>query len=321
MNARQYFERIQKSGMAMLLLLLLALSGCGSSDTLNYTEPYRQKVYLIGEIKPPTSSATDQITEVRGVTDTAKQIFVNRVAYDGVATDAPIFIAADRVNSLNETTRTGIRDTYRNGNPIIIIHGGEAEINILLGVAGLDQNYKQPAGFDYAELFAIDREESGASFTWIMYPPRKALLPSGDENSPDSGVFQDSYANQSLRTMRFSNWISNNGKRTTSKLSAVKREASLALAAATTKAGSSLNLEADPNETTIEFMVNMNLYSLNYWVISWHTFNAADAAGYDWFYVRQEGILNASGNYSSSIVAGGGMEENRYYVGSYMMNN
>ena len=146
---------------AMALIMACMLSGCGSSSTVSSADQYQQKVYVIGEIKDPSTSATGEISEVRGPADAVKHVFVNRVAYDGVSADAPIFIAADQVLSLSDTMRKGLLDTYRNSYPIVVVHGGEAEINALLGILGLEQNYKLPENFPYAELFAVDRDAGG----------------------------------------------------------------------------------------------------------------------------------------------------------------
>lgn len=219
MNAVCFKRLVPLAVAALALIMVFSLSGCGSGGSGGSADQQQQKVYVIGEIKDPAGSATQQISEIKGPVDATKQLFVNRLAYDGVSSDAPIFIAADKVLSLGDTMRKGLQDTYRNSFPIVVIYGGEAEINALLGILGLAQNYTLPDGFPYAEMFAIDKED-GISFTWSMYPQRQSNVSTG---TPDDPL---------VRTELFRDWISNDGARVTQKVLAGKQEAAKALAAA-----------------------------------------------------------------------------------------
>lgn len=314
---------------ALMLIMVFSFSGCGSSVSSGPVEQYQQKVYVIGEIKDPSSSATGQISEVKGLADEVKQVFVTRVAYDGVSADAPIFIAADQVLSLSDTVRKGILDTYRNSFPVLVVPGGEAEINALLGILGLEQNYRLPENFPYAELFAADRDEGG-TFTWSMYPPGA----SQSDNATDTYV--DSLDAQLSRAGMFRDWMKQNGSRA-SQLTAFKSEAMKALVAdgATEPSESNLTKLAQVYQHVKIFTdpVNRNLYKLIYNIYSCHSFNSADGKSYDWFYVEQEGELDGSHGYGTGMRIATGDEKAALgvnhsqdqdivkYMGSYTMSN
>jgi len=314
---------------ALALIMVFSFSGCGSSVSSGPVEQYQQKVYVIGEIKDPSSSSTGQISEVKGLADEVKQVFVTRVAYDGVSADAPIFIAADQVLSLSDTVRKGILDTYRNSFPVLVVPGGEAEINALLGILGLEQNYRLPENFPYAELFAADRDEGG-TFTWSMYPPGA----SQSDNATDTYV--DSLDAQLNRAGMFRDWMKQNGSRA-SQLTAFKSEAMKALVAdgATEPSESNLTKLAQVYQHVKIFTdpVNSNLYKLIYNIYSCHSFNSADGKSYDWFYVEQEGELDGSHGYGTGMRIATGDEKAALgvnhsqdqdivkYMGSYTMSN
>jgi len=95
---------IQGCVSTLLLISLIAVSGCGSGNPVNPADQYQQKVYIIGEIKDPGTDATEDIFTVRGPVDAVKCIFVRRVDYNGTSADAPIFLAADQALSLSSTT-------------------------------------------------------------------------------------------------------------------------------------------------------------------------------------------------------------------------
>ena len=136
----------------LLSASLLLIAGCGSDSStpvilpspastasmVSVDKQFQQKVYIIDEIKEPTQaeseSAATQIAAVKGPAEAAKQVFVNRLPYDGTSSDAPVFIAADQVASLSDIFKQGLLATYRNSFPIILIRAGEREINTLLEI-------------------------------------------------------------------------------------------------------------------------------------------------------------------------------------------
>ena len=190
-------------------ILLVAVTGCGSGDSGNpvsVSDQYQQKVSMIGEIKDPEASATDDIAAARGPAAAVNNVFVNRVPYDGVSTDAPIFIAADQILSLGDATKQGILGTYRNGYPVILVRGNENQINALLEIVGLGTGYTLPENFSYAELFAVDAD-AGAKFTWSMFPPGASRA----DSVPDP--FADNAIAQLDRARLFGDWVKQNGSR------------------------------------------------------------------------------------------------------------
>lgn len=318
---------------AFLLILLMAVSGCGaggSGNPVSASDQYTQKVYIIGEIKDPSTSTTKEISAVNGVADETNQIFVNRVTYDGTSADGPIFMASDQVLSLSDTIKTGLLNTYRNGYPIILVRGNEAQINTLLGILGLDQNYKLPANFSYTELFAVDAEK-GANFMWSMYPPGATQADSVTD------AYVDSTSAQLSRARMFRDWVKQNGSRVPA-LNAFAASATRALVAegASNTTESNLRDLAQVYQQVKVFTdsINGNTYQLIFNIYSCHSFSSSDGKNYDWFYVEQNGSLSASSGYQGitdateadiAAVSGafpwGGQQKVKYYIGSYDMSN
>jgi hypothetical protein len=107
-------SRIKKTIPYWILAFTLgSLGACGSSGSGGSSVQHSEKIYVIGEISGTLANEIGKI-------------FVRTVDYDGVAADAPIFLAADRVESLDDTMRIGIIHAYRNGYPVVVIHGGAA---------------------------------------------------------------------------------------------------------------------------------------------------------------------------------------------------
>jgi hypothetical protein len=318
---------------ALLLLTLVAVSGCGSSDSGNpvsAADQYQQKVYIIGEIQDPSTSATGEISLVRGPVEAVKDVFVKRVAYDGVSTDAPVFIASDQVLSLSDAVKAGLLATYGKGNPIILVRGDEIQINTLLGILGLEQNYKLAENFSYAELFAVSAE-TGARFVWAMYPP----------GTTQSDKVSDTYADNSTgrlnRATMFGAWVKQNGTRAQA-LTSFRKEATTSLTAEGANAAdeSDLTKLAKLNQYVKVFtdLISGNTYQVIFNMYSCHSFSSIDGKSYDWFYVEQNGSLNAAQGYKGikdtteadiadvpGAFAWGGQQTARYYVGSYTMSN
>lgn len=330
---------MKSSGIVRLLMAALlftqavVISGCSSSDSgssISTGEQYQQKVYIVGEIKPPATSATSQISEVKGVADETTQVFVNRVSYNGTAADAPIFIAAGSVATLSATMKQGILNTYRNYYPIILISGKEAEINALLGVVGLTQNYKMPKDLEYVEIFAIDQEQ-GHTFFWEMYPPdlRPVQFTGGGAVS-FLPVFSDSQTARRQRIGMLRDWVLQDGSRVTNGTMASKEDAVKALSGVLKQndvAGAQLSdihgyhkdvilsssIWGDPaNPYTYG-----NSYIFNYSMYSVHTFDSTDGKEYDWFYVSQGGTFNPARTYTGIQPVAGGFGSGTFFNPNY----
>jgi len=112
------------------ILMLFAFPGCPPDDGID-EQP--GQVWVIGDI-------TGTLAEELAV------IFANRVEYDGVSANAPIFIAADSVATISVVEAEGVKDTFDDYFPVALIHGNAGAINELLGILGLDQNYSLPEG-------------------------------------------------------------------------------------------------------------------------------------------------------------------------------
>ncbi len=291
------------------LILMITIAGCSSSDS---SGSYTRKVYIVGEIQPPSTDATGEMAEQ------TKNVFVNRVAYDGVSTDAPIFIAAGSVSTLGDTVKAGILVAFLNYQPIIVINGGEKEINAVLGILGLPEDYTLPTGMTYAEMFAIDHQD-GNIFNWSMYPPREVTITTVDGTTK---TVTDSVDAQRQRLAAFRNWMANEGARLTAVSQSYRQTASSELVSAASDDSSSLTSVADGYVKTFNYSVGKNIYQFSYWIYSCHSFSSSDGVEYDWFYVRQEGEFNASGEYHFYEWYNNYMHAAiDYYIGKYSMDN
>lgn len=303
---------------AMLVVLMaFAISGCGSSSSGSMPGPaitHTEKVSYIGDI---SGTLADEI----------EATFVNRVSYDGSSTDAPIVIAAQSVPLLSSTQQEGIRNTFSNLQPIVLVQCSAAEINALLGILGLEQNYTLPEGLpadkQYTELFAVDQEADGYIFTWSMYPSDDGLSPSADAGAPLPTPYTDNTDYQFRRTDIFHSFIDKDGNRVTAEVKAARNEAIQAFTTGAAADNTELTQLAKGFVVTKNFNDHGNNYQITYYIYSCHSFNDADATDYDWFYVRQEGMNNASGAYGgvTAWYGGGPSDEVHYYIGNYKMNN
>lgn len=295
-------ERIKGLLAAMTLIMAGAVAGCGSTSSASPAEQYQQKVYIIGEIKDPSDStsagAAEQIAAVKGPADAAKRVFVNRVAYDGVSADAPVFIAADQVMALSDTVKQGLLATYRNSYPIILIRGGETEINALLEILERVPNYKLPQNYPYAEMFAVSTELAG-NFSLSIYPPG-----SSDSSSTPGASNGDDTSGLLARADALRTWVSSSGTRTMLQATAdFQANAKQALAASSNEISKSdltslAQAEHDEKLFTQEEKYGANTYKLIYTMYPFHQFTASDGKEYDWLYVEQEGILSAEPRYT-----------------------
>lgn len=289
-------------GLVVLsLICTFIISGCSGSGSSGVSsiafEQYEQKVYIMGEITGPSIEGS-----------TIKGVFVKRIPYDGVSTDAPIFIAADSLKSISEKMKQGITATYNNLNPIVLLLPNEEDVNTLLNMLGLNKDFKMPEEVTFLNMFAVDLEK-GASFRWIMVPARVS-------NNEDQASQMDNYAK---RTGQLREWLLENGSRITGKELQEKQNAVVALMSAT-KTGSAMEDYVHGYNTTVNISESGGIFQLSYWIYALHEFKTQT----DWFYVRQEAQLNMKGAYDSQHIAwetGFGYERIGLYAGAYGMDN
>lgn len=301
-----------------MALVLFIISGCGSDSSSPAVQQYAGKVAYVGDLNGTLADEVDQI-------------FANSVPSDGASADTPLFIAAQNMLSLTEDQKQWIRDTFANGEPIVVMQGGEAEINALYAILGLEMTYSLPKGLpegqNYAELFAIVDLPDEIS-TWTMYPPTVGRPVSDDPDAPLADEDTDSEQDQLDRAEMFREWMDE--YLTKSSASKVDFAASMADRAEAYKsiaavAGENAELTAVGKRYNKEIVYSAyeNYYTLNYYIYSCHSFNEADGKEYDWFYVRQEGQLNAGNAYQGVKNWYNGLsgDDIRYYIGTYMMDN
>jgi hypothetical protein len=316
MNVTGLTRRVSLVMAAVVLTVLFLISGCGSdspTSMVSQEKQYQQKVYIIGEIKEPENNVTDKIAAIKGPADAAKQVFVNRVPYDGVSSDAPVFIAADQIISQSDTVKRGLLATYQKSYPIILIRPNEAQINALLGIVDRVQNYKLPTNFPYAELFAVSTELTG-NFSLSVYPPG-----SSDPSSTPGASNADDTSGLLARADALRNWVNKSGARTLSKALADSRANAVKAAneISSTNLTELVKAEHDEKLFTQEEKYGANTYSLIYTMYPFHQFNASDGKEYDWLYIEQEGILSAEPRYTKfgEVREGAGEAELRPFCG------
>lgn len=320
MNRSGYvWQMFPLAAAAAAVLSVCLISGCGSdgpdnpfniqsqAGLVSTDQQYQQKVYIIGEIKEPTQAESENITTriaaVRGPAEAAKQVFVNRLPYDGTSSDAPIFIAADQVKSLGSTSKQGILATYRNSFPIILIRAGETEINTLLEILDRVPNYKLPHNYPYAELFAVSTELAG-NFSLSIFPPG-----SSDPSSNPGSSATDDTGGLLARADALRTWISASGTRTMLKstadfqANAVKASKELSK----TELTELVKAEHDQVIFTQDEKYGANTYTFVYTMYPFHQFKDANggSVSYDWLYVEQQGYLSAEPRYTKFGEVGG----------------
>ena len=318
MRANRNKKTIASVTALCMALALFIISGCGSDSSSPAVQQYAGKVSYIGDL---SGTLSDEIDE----------IFANSVPTDGSSTDLPLFIAAQSILSLTEDQKQRIRDTFANGEPIVVMQGGATEINALYTILGFEMTYSLPEGLpegqNYAELFAIVDLPDKIS-TWTMYPPTVGRPVSDDPDAPLGDEDTDSEQDQLDRAEMFRDWMDEDvNKSSASKVNfaasmADKAEARKSLAAV---AGQNAELTAVAKPFHVEKVIQAfgNFYTLNYYIYSCHSFNEADGKEYDWFYVRQEGQLNPKNGYKGiqQWYEGNAWDDIRFYAGSYRMNN
>ncbi len=303
------------------LIAAFAISGCSNSSENSGPEHTEHNVYN-GEVA--------YIGDLSGVlSDDIEAIFINSVPYDGSSADKPIFIDANSIQFLTAEQQKGILDSFLNNQPITLLQGGATEINALLDILGLEQNYFLPEGLpedkQYAELFCVDQEADGDIFTWATYPPMDGEVQSTDAGEPPLEIYDDSDEDQFDRSELFLDWFKEDTSRDTAESDAYSEQAKKILKAGIEDDSSELTKISKEYSHTVNYTFHGNNYQITYFIYSCHSFNAADSVDYDWFYVRQEGLLNASGAYRGIYddpnITGWQNNNVGYYADSYIMSN
>jgi hypothetical protein len=274
-------------------------------------KPFQKKIYLVGDVVDPRITQSGQIAD-REISESAfNRTFVNSLKYDGESADAPVFIMAEEMKHVSEEIHKGLLATYDNQKPIAVIRGSEHLINQVLNILHIKEEYQSPDGFSSAEIFVIDKEK-GANFRWALYTTGN----SGPNSTEKSWETDESNNTAQL----FRDWISSSGSRVTKKVAADKREAVEALAVVTASTAGDMESYVHGFNSVNTIPDGSNFYQLSYWIYSVHDFKD----DVDWYYVRQEGQLNASGNYRTYEVKdwrGYGYTARDGYMYSYNMNN
>jgi hypothetical protein len=140
-------------------------------------------------------------------------------------------------------------------------------------------------------------------------------------------AYADNSADQLVRTDTFHSWLDADKQRMTPKVKAIRLQAGEALAAAAKDDGTDLadisQLFSITYNEPSQQLTSQNDFQVTYNIYSCHSFDAADGTDYDWFYVLQEGMFNASAAYHGITTWSGGIGVDlcQYYVGDYRMTN
>ncbi len=303
--------KVKWLGPVLLIALVAVLHGCsggssgGGSGGSGDAGLYQEKVYVLGDIQGEVGEA------LRGSLADAQ-------FYNGQAKDAPIFIAGSEVRRLDAWTKAGIAGAYKENLPVAVVQATEEEVNALLAMLGLEQNYKLPTGLPegkaYADIFAVDTEANGDSHTWASYPPdAPGESCAGGCDGESASAQQDQaggYQPGNQVAELFLEWLKQDGKRA-EKMQAADAAAGQAIAQAADdknlvkigqkevhtnafRTNCSANI-ANARENGRDRKVGQEgVYQIQHTYYAAHSFNATDGMDSDWFYVQQKASLNLS---------------------------
>lgn len=290
---------------------------------------YQQKIYLLGDMIDPMSPppnlekdgseskpslVTIDLGNNSGNSDhPLVKIFPHLERYDSKSFDAPIIILGEYLKNMDDDTKNCICKIHESSKPIILMNVGENEVNILLGVIGLNQDYEAPDDVSYTECFALDNE-NGFSFRYIMYPSMETNINSIHIPGSNSG------SGAHTKTASLVGWLSESGKRVTDSALAEKKWLVEKLASDAESSSNNLESYVKGYNSCFVFSDSVVTLQLSYWIYALHDFKDQS----DWFYIRQEGELNAAGGYHPYKRVdwmGGGYNYEGFYIYSYMMDN
>jgi hypothetical protein len=257
----------------VLLVGLVTMGGCIDPDSLIdddddsalQPETYTEKVYLIGTL---SGEMEDELHD-----------YITFVAYDGSSTDAPIVIAESSIGQLTNAQITGLNAAFDAHMPIVLVDVDADQIVALRALLG-DANFHftLPTNEEYAEIYAVDKEEDESIWQWVSYPPI-------DEDAEGD---DDTDSRQDTRAAYFLKWLTLNDIR----MASVEAQESLENAKSVSGASDSeLTSLAAAFVSQENFSRYGNNYQVTHYVYGCHSIDT----GYDWFYIQQQCIFYSGG--------------------------
>lgn len=288
---------MNRTKAALVIVPLVLVAGCGvflppfSDGTLSPTvtiDPNdKPTAYLIGELE--------------GVIADEIQDMVDLVAHTGTEADGAIVIAGSAVDGLDDTQKAAVKAAFNAHQPIAVVHVAEPQIEALLGILGeADTDVELPDGVLYAEVYAIDKEAGGDTWTSTWHPPSTTytqtletietnLIGTTTTTESEPVRLEDTYDsdyNQDTRMLSFMQWLSGNGTRSDSELAQASKRWALAQAANSNNLTELAAAWIDEKR----FQQAGNNYTLSYFVYGCHS----RSSNQDFYFVQQYGVFNGS---------------------------
>ncbi len=286
-----------RKSAGLLLLLVTSLAGCGA-----WFLPLAGDLTQAGiAVDPNDKPAAYLIGELEGVIADEIHDMVDLIAHTGSESDEAILIAGGAVGDLDETQKTAIKAAFEAHQPVAVVHVTEPQIEALLASLGdADADVELPDGVLYAEVYAIDKEANGDTWTSTWHPPSTTYTRTVEsiETNLDGSTttteteperIEDTYDsnyNQDTRMLTFMQWLAGNGTRADAEPAQASKRRALEEAANSNNLTELASAWIDEKR----FQQEGNNYTLSYFVYGCHSRKNDQ----DFYFVEQYGVFNGS---------------------------
>ncbi len=253
-----------------------------------------------GDSRPPVKAYIDG--ELHGDMAGALTDYLDEARYDNKSTDRMLIISRADNSEIDDATAAGAKATLAAGQPVVIEHADEKEINNFLSKIGIEPNFKTESADVPVELFAVEKRE-GNTFFFVstndapapqlpLETEEKEYIISGDENSEKSEVISnsrtvstdkpsgsDNAAIMRHRVQNFISWATSGNERIT-QLSAERQKNS----------ADDLRTLASASVWDRDLSTGKQTYTIRYTIYSCHSFKQKK----DYYLISQSAQLNPS---------------------------
>jgi len=238
---------------------------------------------------------------------------------------APILMSGSQVARLTGEEKQAVKSTYEAGYPIVLLDVVSEEINGLHGILETGLSHGFAPGVVHAEAYGINREPGGVLAQGTFYDVEvefKADLTVNHRNedgttvdSSIDGGFEavlDTEESQQFRWASVRNWIADAGKRfdQAPKAAATETNQLTQLANAFIDTAFWFSQVVVPLGFPPSLKTLTNQYQVSSFCFSCFSQNNQSS----WFYIQQQGVLNATNSYVFNSATGQG-----YYVDTYQL--
>ena len=264
--------------LCIVLTGLLCVSGCRPTDD---THDYKY-LYQIGQIE---SDVADELYAAFTV-----------IPHDGGAS-APFMIDGETVLGLTDDEIAAVQLAFTRGFPLIVINATADQLTGLYQLLGYEEyTFGSDNDTERIELFAIDLEDDGTIHEWIQYPPVDTAAVAFDfdddgvADDTDNETIIDTDTAQNARVDAFSDWMAADDARANPCATLVRQARASGYRGADAQDLASI---AAGFRKTIAFQYEQSLYTLNYFILSFHEVETHA----DWFLIMLEGLFDGKSAY------------------------